>query len=202
MSAGWTPVQPLFSRLSSSSVWEEEDPLRTVMSVCSDVALICGHFSRASCTFLCMRPCTRAHVYIHTVLCSLNLLLYLYEVITSCFVHNIKRTSTPECRQWGRNRFWHHSALIRLRFCMRASSNCARLQWLVLMSLMDCEALMLFEKPSNWFPASHSRSSLSQTALKPQNKCFEWEDARRKKHIISTSRDESKENHISSFFLF
>lgn len=117
-----------FSRLSSSSVWEEEDPLRTVMSVCSDVALICAHFSRAFSTFLCMRRCTWMHVYIHTVLPSLNLLLYLYEVIASCFVHNIKRTSTPECRQWRRNRFWHHSALIRLRFCMRASSNCARLQ--------------------------------------------------------------------------
>lgn len=31
-----------FSRLSSSSVWEEADPLSAVIPVCVDVALICG----------------------------------------------------------------------------------------------------------------------------------------------------------------
>lgn len=77
-----------FSRLSSSPVWEEEGPLRTIMSVCGCSFDLRGrwHFSWVSNTLLCMQAFTWLHFYVHTVLSSLNSLLiymrYLHPVLS------------------------------------------------------------------------------------------------------------------------
>lgn len=58
-----------FSHLSSSSVWEEEDPLRTIMSLCRCDFDLWGwcHFSWVSNTLLYMEALTWLHFYVHTV---------------------------------------------------------------------------------------------------------------------------------------
>lgn len=67
------------------------------MSACLDVTLICekGVIFHVSLLTLCACKGELIFVLNHAILCCPVLSLFcLYEVTASCFVHNIKHTST------------------------------------------------------------------------------------------------------------